>query len=129
MPWCYNCTMKKEILLVGDKVLIEPDEESSRTDYGLYLPQGVAEKDKVHSGKIIRTGPGYPIPDAGAADAEPWSAPKAKDRYFPLQAQEGDNCIYLKDAAIEIRFEQKKYVIVPQSAILALIRNDESGLA
>ena len=117
--------MKKEIIIVGDKVLIDPDEETNRTDYGLYLPQGVTEKDKVHSGKIVKTGPGYPVPDAGISDYEPWATQKPKDKYFPLQAREGDNCIYLKDVAIEIQFEKRKYVIVPQSAILALIRIGE----
>ncbi len=116
--------MKKEIIIVGDKVLIEPDVEANRTDYGLYLPQGVAEKDKVHSGKIIKAGPGYPVPDAGALDSEPWVSQKSKDKYFPLQAKEGDNCIYLKDSAIEIQFDKRKYVIVPHSAILALIRTE-----
>ena len=116
--------MKKEIIIVGDKVLIDPDEETNRTDYGLYLPQGVAEKEKVHSGKIIKTGPGYPVPDVSTLDSEPWVTQKPKDKYFPLQAREGDNCIYLKDAGIEIQFEKIKYVIVPQSAILALIRTE-----
>jgi chaperonin GroES len=114
--------MNKEIIIVGDKVLIEPDQESERTDYGLYLPQGVSEKNKVHSGKIIKTGPGYPVPDTSALDAEPWTTQNAKDKYFPLQAKEGDNCIYLKDAGIEIQFEKKKYVIVSHASILALIR-------
>jgi len=43
-------------------------------------------------------------------------------KYIPLQACEGDYALFLKDAGIEIEFEEKKYLIVPHSAILVLIR-------
>ena len=115
--------MKKELIVVGDRVLILPDEDQDRTDTGLYLPQGVKEREKVQSGTIVKTGPGYPVPDASSLGAEPWQAPKTDNRYFPLQAKEGDHCIFLKNESIEIEFEKKKYVIVPHSAILALLRN------
>ncbi|MCX7661741.1 MAG: co-chaperone GroES family protein, partial [Candidatus Omnitrophica bacterium] len=53
--------MSKELILVGDKVLILPDENQERTSSGLYLPQGVREKEEIHTGRVIKTGPGYPI--------------------------------------------------------------------
>ena len=49
---------------------------------------------------------------------------KKEVRYVPLQAVEGDYAIFLKDAAMEIEFEEKKYLIVPHSAILALVRTE-----
>jgi co-chaperonin GroES (HSP10) len=112
--------MSKEIILVGDKVLIEPTEED-RTEAGLYLPQNVREKEKVGTGRIIKTGPGYPVADPSLLDQEPWMR-TSKNKYFPLQAKESDFCIFLKDQAVEIEFEKKKYVVVPHSAILVLIR-------
>ena len=115
--------MKNELIVVGDRVLILPDEDQDRTDTGLYLPQGVKEREKVQSGTIVKTGPGYPVPDASILGTEPWQAPKTENRYFSLQAKEGDHCIFLKNESIEIEFEKKKYVIVPHSAILALLRN------
>ncbi|MDD5775052.1 MAG: co-chaperone GroES family protein, partial [Candidatus Omnitrophica bacterium] len=54
--------MEKELIVVGDRVLIDPDTEDEKTDTGLYLPQGVKEKEKVQAGTIIKTGPGYPMP-------------------------------------------------------------------
>ena len=119
--------MKKELIVVGDRVLILPDEDQDRTNTGLYLPQGVKEKERVQSGTIAKTGPGYPVPDPSALGAEPWQAPKTEDRYFPLQAREGDHCIFLKNESIEIEFERKKYVIVPHSAILALLRDKQGN--
>lgn len=115
--------MKKELILVGDRVLISPDEGEDRTDTGLYLPQGVKEKEEVQSGVIVKVGPGYPIPDLTAIEAEPWQTPKSEKKYFPLQAKEGDHCIFLRKSGIEIEFEQKKYVVVPHSAILVIVRN------
>lgn len=117
--------MKKELFVVGDRVLIAPDEGEDRTDTGLYLPQGVKEKEKVQSGIVFKTGPGYPIPDLSALEIEPWQTPKFEKTYFPLQAKEGDYCIFLRSAGVEIQFEQKKYIVVPHSAILLLLRNSE----
>ncbi|MDD5584212.1 MAG: co-chaperone GroES family protein [Candidatus Omnitrophica bacterium] len=115
-------TMKKELILIGDKVLVAPDEGEGRTDAGLYLPQNVREKEKIQTGKVIKTGPGYPVPDPTALEQEPW-AKTAPDKYFPLQAQKGDYCIFLRDQGIEIEFEKIHYIVIPHSAILALIRD------
>jgi len=115
--------MPKELILVGDRVLILPDEEQNRTDTGLYLPEGIKEKEKVQSGTVIKVGPGYPIPDPSALEIEPWQTPKFENRYFPLQAKEGDYCIFLRNAGIEIEYEKKKYIVVPHSVILVILRN------
>jgi co-chaperonin GroES (HSP10) len=48
-------------------------------------------------------------------------------KFIPLQAAEGDYAIFLKDAGIEIEFENNKYLIVPHSAILALLRTELSA--
>jgi len=115
--------MKKELVVVGDRVLIAPDGGEGRTDTGLYLPDGVKEKEKIQSGTIVKIGPGYPVPDPAALEAEPWQTTRPENRYFPLQAKEGDYCIFLRNAGIEIEFEGKKYIVVPHSAILLLLRS------
>jgi chaperonin GroES len=55
----------EKFIVVGDRVLIRPQEESNKTNTGLYLPPGVSEKEKVQSGYIIKTGPGYPTAAQG----------------------------------------------------------------
>ncbi len=114
--------MNKELIMVGDRVLILPEIDENRTDTGLYLPEGVKEKEKVQIGSVIKTGPGYPVSDPSALDAEPWQAPKMENRYFPLQAKEGDRCIFLRSTGIEIEFDGKKYIVVPHAAILVILR-------
>lgn len=112
----------ERFVVVGDRVLIRPEEDSSKTASGLYLPPGVSEKEKIQSGYIIKVGPGYPT--APNMDEEPWKESKEKVKYIPLQAKEGDLAIFLRKEAFEIEFEKEKLLIVPQSAVLLLIRND-----
>jgi len=111
----------KEIIVVGDRVLVKPKELSSKTNSGLFLPPGVKEKEQVRSGYIMKAGPGYPIPFA-SEDDQPWKDASEKTKYVPLQAKEGDLAIYLQSGSYEIEYEGEKYVIVPQSSILLLER-------
>ena len=118
---------KKNLIVIGDRVLVELDESKERTTAGLYLPPTVKEKDKVQSGYIVKVGPGYPVSDPSSVIDEPWSSKRREElKFVPLQALEGDYAIFLRDAAIEIEFENKKYLIVPHSAILALLRTELS---
>jgi chaperonin GroES len=114
---------RKKIILVADKVLIAPDKDSDRTAHGLYLPPGVKEKDKVQSGYVVRVGPGYAVPNPQYIDQESWSTtPKDPVKYIPLQAEEGDYAIFIRDAAIDVEYEGEKYLIVSHSSILMLLR-------
>lgn len=110
-------------IVVGDRVLVKPQEESSRTTTGLYLPAGVTEKERVQSGYVIKVGPGYAT--STEVDDEPWKDSPNKVKYIPLQAREGDLAIFLRKEAVEIEFEKEKFLIIPQSAILLMIRNED----
>ena len=110
-------------IVVGDRVLIRPQEESSRTSSGLYLPAGVAEKERVQSGYVMKSGPGYAM--SSEIEDEPWKESANKVKYIPLQAKEGDLAIFLRKEAVEIEFDKEKFLIIPQSAILLLIRNED----
>ena len=119
---------RKKIIVIGDRVLIEPDKPDDKTDIGLYLPQTVIEKEKVASGKIVSTGPGTPVPEVGQDEDEFWRGSKSEGKYIPLQAHEGDFALFLKKHSVEIKFEGKEFLIVPQSAILVLFRDEDEGL-
>jgi co-chaperonin GroES (HSP10) len=113
-----------KFIVVGDRVLVKPQEDSSRTSSGLYLPAGVTEKEKMQSGYVMKVGPGYAT-SAQIDDDEPWKESKDKVKYIPLQARASDLAIFLRKEAFEIEFEKEKVLIVPQSAILLLIRNED----
>lgn len=113
----------KKFIIVGDRVLVKPKTPEKRTKTGLYLPPGVQEKEKVHSGYIIKTGPGYPIPSINEVE-EPWKDKSEEVKYVPLQAKPGDLAVYLQGGGHEIEFNSEKYIILPHSAILMLIRDE-----
>ncbi|MBS1913965.1 MAG: co-chaperone GroES [Bacteroidetes bacterium] len=118
--------MRREsnILIVGDRVLIRPDSPTDRTPHGLYLPPSVGEKEQVQTGHIIKVGPGYPIPNPNFTDDEPWAPNREPARYIPLQALVGDHALFLRKEAIEIEFNGEQLLIVPQPALLMLVREE-----
>lgn len=112
-----------KFLMVGDKVLIKPKNPQSHTKSGLYLPPTV-QQDKIQSGYIIKTGPGYPLPSQ-AEEHEVWEKKKGEEvHYLPLQAREGDLAVYLQNSVYELFFNDEKFLIVPHSAILMLVRDE-----
>lgn len=113
----------EKFLMVGDKVLIKPKNPQSQTKSGLYLPPTI-QKDKVQSGYVIKVGPGYPLPAANE-EHEVWEKDENTVHYLPLQAHEGDLAVYLHNQGYAIRFNDEEYLIVPHSAILMLIRDEE----
>jgi co-chaperonin GroES (HSP10) len=115
----------KRLQVIGDRVLIAPEEGEERTRVGLYLPATAVETQQVQSGTIVATGPGDPVPDISAFDEEPWRATERRPRHRPMQAREGDHAIFFRKAAVEISFEDRRYLVVPQAAILVLIREPD----
>ena len=84
---------------LADRVLIEPKEAETKTASGIYLPD--TAKEKPQQGKVIAVGPGK------------------KDE--PMEVKEGDEVLYGKYAGTEGTVEDKKYLIVKQSDILAML--------
>ena len=84
---------------LADRVLIEPKEAETRTASGLYIPDNA--KEKPQQGKVVAAGPGK------------------KDE--PMEVKVGDVVLYGKYAGTEVTVEEKKYLIVKQSDILAIL--------
>lgn len=118
----------KNIVVIGDRILIKPLEASNRTGGGLYLPPSVKDRDLVHTGVVMRVGPGYPIPANQDPDSVFRGEPADKVNYVPLQVHEGDEALYLHQNGYEIEVGNERYVIVSQNAILLVVRNDLNDL-
>lgn len=84
---------------LSDRVLVEPHEAETKTASGIYIPDSA--KEKPQQGTVIAVGPGK------------------KDE--PMELKPGDAVIYGKYAGTEVTFEDKKYLIVKQSDILAIL--------
>jgi chaperonin GroES len=115
---------KKQLMVVGDRVLITPEDGDERTRVGLYLPATAVDAQQVQTGMIVATGPGTPVADLSTLDDEPWKMDTKENRNRGMQARVGDHAIFFRKAAVEITFEDKKYLVVPQAAILVLVRDD-----
>jgi len=113
----------KELIVVGDRVLVKVEDGEERTKVGLYLPSTAMDSQAVQGGTIMATGPGQPMPSFDSQNGEePWKEPARELRYVPMQARRGDYALFFRKAAVEITFENERYLVVPQAAILALVR-------
>lgn len=116
--------MKKQLIVVGDRILVRPEEGEERTNAGLYLPQTAVAARQARGGWITSVGPGLPVASGADVIDGGWEDNNLPARYLPMQAQVGDYVLFLHEAAVEITFEKKQYLIVPNSAVLVLVRED-----
>ena len=84
---------------LADRVLIEPKEAETQTASGLFIPDSA--KEKPQQGTVLAVGPGK------------------KDE--PMEVKVGDEVLYGKYAGTEVTVDGKKYLIVKQSDILAIL--------
>jgi co-chaperonin GroES (HSP10) len=113
----------KRLIVVGDRVLVTPEEGEERTNVGLYLPATAIEGRQVQGGRIVATGPGTPMGEPTQLDEEPWRIRGPEVKYVPMQAGVGDYALFFRKAAVELTFEGRRYLVVPQAAILVLVRD------
>ena len=115
---------ERELIVVGDRVLVAVEAGEERSKVGLYLPPTAVDNQAVQGGRIVATGPGLPMPDPAETSEEPWRTAAREARFIPMQARVGDYALFFRRAAVEISFEDERYLVVPQIAILALVRGD-----
>ena len=84
---------------LADRVVIEPKEAETKTASGLYIPDSA--KEKPQQGTVVAAG-------SGKKDEE-------------MEVKVGDVVLYGKYSGTEVTFEDKKYLIMKQSDILAII--------
>ena len=84
---------------LADRVVIEPKEAETKTASGIFIPD--TAKEKPQQGTVVAAGPGK------------------KDE--AMEVKVGDVVLYGKYAGTEVTVEDKKYLIVKQSDILAIL--------
>ena len=113
----------REMIVVGDRVLVRPEEGESTSDAGLILPASVADRETVQAGRIVQVGPGMALPPSGFSFDEDWQRSRAEPRYVAMQAQVGDVAVFYRKAGVEVSIEGQKYFVVSHAAILVLLRD------
>jgi chaperonin GroES len=88
---------------LGNNVIVKPVDEETVSKGGIIIPD--TAKEKPHEGEIIAAGPGK-INKAG--------------NLLPMDIKVGDRIIYAKYTGSEIKIDNEKYLIMPESDILAI---------
>ena len=88
---------------IFDRVLILPCEAESETKSGIILP--TVAQDKAQEGVVVAVGDGT----------------TAEGKDIGMKVKVGDKVIYSKYAGNEIEIDEKKYVILRQADILAVL--------
>jgi len=89
---------------LGDRVVVEPIEQEDVTARGIVLPE--TAKEKPQKGLILAIGPGA-RDDSG--------------KRIVLDVAVNDTVLFAKYAGTEIKIESKKYLILRESDILAIL--------
>jgi chaperonin GroES len=119
----------KHLFVIGERLLVSPVSSTERTSTGLYIPDSAMDSKRISGGWVEAVGPGYPVPSPLGIDEEPWKqATEPRLRFIPLQARKGDYVMYVRSSAYELSIENKKFFVVPYSAVLVLLREDWQAL-
>lgn len=97
--------MSASINPLGDYVVAQAEEASTKTASGLYLPNGSTEKPKV--AKVIAVGPGKVGDD---------------NERVPMTVQAGDRILYKNYSETEVKVDGKAYLLVKEEDVLATIK-------
>jgi len=88
---------------LGDRVVVKPEKEESKTKSGIIIPD--TAKEKSHKGKVIAVGKG-----------------KYEDgKLLPLSLKLGDIVLYKEYGGDEIKLDGEEAIILKEEDILAII--------
>ncbi|MGD9316414.1 MAG: co-chaperone GroES [Anaerolineae bacterium] len=89
---------------LADRLVVEPIEREEMTSSGIYVPE--TAKEKPQEGKVIAVGPGRKD-DQGER--------------IPLDVEKGDRVLFAKYGGTEVKLQDKKYLILKESDVLAIL--------
>ena len=96
--------MSISIKPLGNRVVVEPEEQEEITSGGIVLPE--TAKEKPQKGTILAAGPGERDDDG---------------KRIPLDVKEGDKVLFAKYSGTEIKLDGKKVLILRESDLLGII--------
>lgn len=95
----------KDIKPLADRVLVEPLDKEEVTASGIVLPE--TAKEKPQEGLVLAVGPGRLQDDGKRA---------------PMEVKAKDRVLYAKYAGTELKRDDKKYLILSEKDILAVLK-------
>jgi chaperonin GroES len=89
---------------LGDRLIVEPIEQEEMTASGIVLPE--TAKEKPMQGKVLAVGPGGRKDDGSR---------------IQMDVSKEDTVLYAKYAGTEVKIDDKKYLILKESDVLAIV--------
>ena len=89
---------------LGDRLIIEPTQQEEMTASGIVLPE--TAKEKPMQGKVLAVGPGSRKEDGSRIE---------------MDVNTGDTVLFAKYAGTEVKIENKKYLILKETDVLAIV--------
>ena len=89
---------------LGNRVVVEPTEQEEITAGGIVLPE--TAKEKPQKGTVLAVGPG---------DRD------ENGKRIPMDVKEGDSVLFAKYSGTEIKMDGKKWLILRESDLLAIL--------
>jgi chaperonin GroES len=96
--------MSTKLKPLGDRLVVEPQEQEEVTASGLVLPE--TAKEKPQQGSVIAVGPGRYDDDG---------------ERIKMDVTVGDVVLYAKYAGTEVKVDGKKLLILKESDVLAIV--------
>lgn len=90
---------------LSDRLIVEPLEQEEKTASGIYVPE--TAKEKPQKGKVLAVGEGRWDEDG--------------EKRIQMDVREGDTIIFAKYAGTEIKVDDKKYLILSEKDVLAIV--------
>ncbi len=95
----------KDVKPLGDRLLVEPIEKDETTASGIVLPE--TAKEKPQEGVVLAVGPGRLLDNGERA---------------PMEVKVKDTVLYAKYAGTELKRDDKKYLILSEKDVLAVLK-------
>lgn len=90
---------------LSDKVIVTSSSKEEKTASGLVLPD-TASKERPEQGTVVAIGPGR-VDDSG--------------RIIPMSVKVGDKVMFKKYSPDEVKVDEKEYLVLSESDIIAVI--------
>ena len=90
---------------LNDHVIVKPAAEEEVTESGIVLPDTV-DKEKPEKGEVVAAGPGKMLENGQRA---------------AMSVKEGDVVMFKKYSPDEIKVDDKEYLVISESDILAIL--------
>lgn len=93
------------VKLTENRILVEAKKAEEKTSGGIVVPYADEEKNTTE-GTVVDVGPGFT---------------SKSGKIVPVQVNEGERILYLKDAGDKVTLDEKTFVILKDDEVLAVL--------